>query len=203
MAATILMITDAREAERLGRTLHRIWGKDLRLVTDLFGLASPDEQLLHYRPQVLLLGTGQLGIPVTAYLEAARRHCPDCTVVLICDRRLLVQAQRLSPDRILVRPLTGAAVQGVLAELSKRTCDLEVERKALTSGMRSLPAIGPVLPKAVAEAGLSRIDDVFADPLSSLPRVAPVLPRVVSPLRLVEPPGEAEAVTELKRNWGR
>lgn len=165
MAATILLITDPAEADRLGRTLARIWGRDLRLVTDPQDLSSPEEQIEHANPDVLIIGAGHLGIPVTGYVQAARRLCPWCTVVLICDPPFAASAKGLGPDRLLLRPLTGASVQGVLAELAK--------------GLRDVERQSPVLPEATpqpaapARERLERIDELFTDPLAppqELPR---------------------------------
>lgn len=152
MAATFLLISDALESDRLGRTLQRIWGRDLRLVSDL-GVSSPEEQLMAVRPDVLILGTGKLSVSVTGYVAAARRLCRGCVIVLLCDPAFAAQAARLDPDLLLQRPLTGAFIQGALAELAKT--------------LRERPS-QPTPPT------LDRLDELFADPLlPARPRATP------------------------------
>lgn len=176
MAATILLITDPPEADRLGRTLTRIWGRDLRLLADPQDPVSPEEQLQRARPDVLIIGAGSLGVPLTSYVQAARRLCPACVVVLLCDPPFAATAKGLHPDRLLIRPLTGAAVQGVLAELAKGLRDAERRAPGDARALSGGPATGaaPLAPAPVAT--LERLDDLFADPLApprELPRPQP------------------------------
>jgi hypothetical protein len=186
------MITDGAEVERLDRSLQRIWGRGFRVVTDPTATVPPDEQLRHVQPDVLLVGMGQLGVDVRAYVTAARQHAPACAVCLLCDRQHGAQARHLGPDRVLFRPVSVAEVQACLAELGKNAREREDARSHRFSS--TARATGP-LPQAAPSPPdpLWRADELFADPLLlgwRLPELAPVLTlpseREASPLHEVE-----------------
>lgn len=175
VAITILMITDGAEVERLDRSLQRIWGRGFRVVTDPTAAVPPDEQLRHVQPDVLLVGMGQLGVDVRAYVAAARQYAPACAVCLLCDRQHGAQAHHLGPDRVLFRPVSVAEVQACLAELGKTAREREDARSHRFSSPGR--ATGQ-MPTPAQQDPLLRADELFADPLLlgwRLPELAPVL----------------------------
>ncbi len=145
---TLLLITAPAEEGILAAALRGEIFLDirLRLLSDLADDLSPAQHVALERPDVVVLGTGLLGVDVAAYVEAARTE-PGCLVFLLCDRAFADAARQLRPDQVLLRPVTGAD---------------------LLSGLR------PVLPSAFAlgtprpasSFDLLRADDLLPGPLS-------------------------------------
>lgn len=189
MSFAVLLITKPAEAERLSALLRYAPVAELRVltVTDGDEGLGPEHLLRQRRPDLLLLGAGQLGVDLAAYAEAARRELPSCAVGLIGDPALADTLMRLRPDHLLLRPVRR---EELFRTLQRRMPPLP----SLLRADDLLPDLGPLfLYQEAPEPTPSKIavdpslyEDAFADiDLDSLEPVIEKSDRIAAPRRPV------------------